>query len=329
MGSILDLGIKVVTAIQGLGGWLTVPMKFFSFLGTEDFFMFVLPVIFWCVDMTLGLQVAFILLTSSCVNEGLKLALRGPRPYWYSSKVKGLVSETSFGVPSNHAQTGVGVWGMLAAGVKRAWAWILAILIILVIGFSRLYLGVHFPHDMLVGWLIGGLLLWLTLRFWKPIAAWLKKLSTLQQILVGFAFSILLLVPILIARFSLANWQIPAQWVQNAAASFPEGPLPNPTSIQGSASDAGTIFGMALGLALLVRWGGFQMKGEWWKLVLRFLVGVVGVFIIRYGLKAIFPDGETALELALRYLRYTFIGAWVTGGAPWAFVRLKLAEKTK
>ena len=60
---------------------------------------------------------------------------------------------------------------------------------------------------------------------------------------------------------------------------------------------------------------------------MRFLLGVVGVLIIRYGLKFVFPDGDTVPAYFFRYLRYAVIGFWVTGGAPWAFIRLKLAEK--
>ena len=84
---------------------------------------------------------------------------------------------------------------------------------------------------------------------------------------------------------------------------------------------------MLLGAAWLRHLGGFEEKGAWWKLVLRYLLGVAGVLAIRYGLKFIFPEGESLLALSLRYVRYTFIGFWVTGAAPWAFLRLKLAEK--
>lgn len=102
MGPVLDFGVRFIVMLQGLGNWLELPMKFFSFLGTEDFFMVVLPVIYWCVNTTLGMQVAVILMLSSSVNSALKLAFHGTRPYWYSPTVKGLASETSFGVPSNH-----------------------------------------------------------------------------------------------------------------------------------------------------------------------------------------------------------------------------------
>jgi hypothetical protein len=98
-------------------------------------------------------------------------------------------------------------------------------------------------------------------------------------------------------------------------------------SLSSVATVAGTFFGMLVGLVWLKGQGGFQTKGIWWKLVLRYLLGVAGIFIIRYGLKAIFPEGENALAYFFGYLRYTVIGFWITGLAPWAFIRLKLAEK--
>lgn len=175
MQSILDLGIRLIVALQGLGTWPTLPMRFFSFLGTKDFFMLALPMLYWYVDSMLGIRVALILMLSTNINSAFKLAFHGPRPYWYSPKVRALATETSFGVPSGHAQGAVVFWGLLATYLRKWWSWLVAILFILLIGLSRLYLGVHFPHDVLLGWLIGGVILWLGLRFWDPVLAWAKK----------------------------------------------------------------------------------------------------------------------------------------------------------
>ena len=164
MQTILDFGIRLIVALQGLGDWQTLPMKFFSFLGTEEFFMLILPILYWCVDSLLGIRVAIILMLSGGINGAIKLALHGPRPYWFSTSVKGLAAETSFGVPSNHAQSATVIWGILAAALRKWWAWLVAVLLIFLVGLSRLYLGVHFPQDVLLGWLIGGLFLWLTTR---------------------------------------------------------------------------------------------------------------------------------------------------------------------
>ena len=320
MQSILEFGVRLIVAMQGTGAWPTLPMQFFSLLGTEDFFMLALPILYWCVDSMLGIQVALILLVNTNINSAFKLALHGPRPYWFSPKVSALASETSFGVPSGHAQTAATIWGLLAAHLRKWWGWLIAVLLILLIGISRLYLGVHFPHDVLLGWLLGGLMLWLTLRFWEPVLARAKRMQAGRQVLAAFLASLVLfLLPLLpFLWLKATNWQPPQDWAMFATQAV---------SVSAEATVAGTFFGMLVGLIWLAGQGGFQTKGRWWKLILRFLLGVAGVFIIRYGLKAIFPSGESALATFFGYLRYTVIGFWVTGGAPWTFVRVKLAEK--
>jgi len=99
--------------------------------------------------------------------------------------------------------------------------------------------------------------------------------------------------------------------------------------MEGTMTTAGTFFGLALGLVWLACKGGFKTSGAWWQLLLRYLLGVAGVLAIRYGLKAIFPEGASLLAFALRYLRYVLIGAWMTGGAPLVFIWLKLADDAR
>jgi membrane-associated phospholipid phosphatase len=320
MQTILDLGVRIVVALQGLGDWPSLPMKLFSFLGTEDFFVLALPILYWCVDSLLGLQVAIILMLSTSLNSAFKMAFHGTRPYWYSPSVRGMAVETSFGVPSNHAQSAMAIWGIMAAYLRKWWGWLVAVLLILLIGLSRLYLGVHFPHDVVLGWLIGALILWLVLRFWNPVTAWVKKQSANRQILIAFLASLVsfFLPAIPFVWLKVTNWQPPQAWAAYATQAI---------SLQDAATTAGTLFGLLVGLVWITRRGGFQTKGLWWKLTLRYLLGVAGILIIRYGLKFIFPEGENVLAYFLRYLRYTLIGFWVTGGAPWTFIRLKLAEK--
>jgi membrane-associated phospholipid phosphatase len=197
-------------------------MQFFSFLGVEDFFMLALPMLYWCVDSMLGMRVALILMLSANINAAFKLALHGPRPYWYSPKVRGLATETSFGVPSGHAQGAVVFWGLLAAYLRKWWGWLVAILLMLLIGLSRLYMGVHFLHAVLLGWLIGGVILWLALRFWDPVLAWAKKLSVGWQVLCAFLASlVLILLPVIpFIWLKAANWQPAQDWAMFANRPF-------------------------------------------------------------------------------------------------------------
>ena len=324
MQTIIDGGIAFIIGLQSLGDWLIIPMKFFSYLGTEDFFFLVLPLIYWSIDSALGLRVGFILVTSSTLNYMGKLLFAGPRPYWVSSHVRALWSETTLGIPSGHAQHAMSVWGVIAAYRKQVWGWVIAIALIFFIGFSRLYLGAHFPHDVIVGWLLGGILLWVFVRFWDPAAAWLANKSFAQQTAYAFIGSVIIMVTGL-AVVSLRNdFQIPSLWIDNALLAGTEMPVPVDTN--GVFTSAGTFFGLGLGLALILSMGGYQATGPVWMRALRYVIGLVGVLVLWMGLGEVFPRGDSILVYSLRFIRYTLVGWWVTGGAPWVFIRFKLIE---
>jgi membrane-associated phospholipid phosphatase len=318
------MSIALILAIQNLGVWLEAPMRFFSFLGTENFFLLLLPVLYWCVDANLGLRVGVILLFSGAVNETLKIALHGPRPYWVSSHVKALSSESSFGIPSGHSQNSASVLGMMASYIGKTWTWVVAVVVIFLIGFSRLYLGVHFGGDVLSGWLIGAFILFLVLRLWDSVGNWLAEKSLVQQAALAFAFS---LAMILLGAFfvrGLRGYSLPAEWIANAARASDV--LPDPVELSRVITSAAALFGLTVGAAWMRQMGGFQASGPMEKRALRYLVGLVGVAIFWYGLGEIFPREEALLSYILRFIRYTLVGLWVSGGAPWLFLRFNLAE---
>jgi membrane-associated phospholipid phosphatase len=324
METIWNIGITWNIFFQSLGGWLKMPMEVFSFFGTENFFLLLLPALYWCMEAGIGLRVGIILLLSASTNNALKMVFHGSRPYWYSTDVIAYARETSFGAPSGHAQIAFGVWGMLAAGIRKWWGWPVAIMIILMIGVSRIFLGVHFPHDVILGWMTGALLLWLVLCFWKPVSARLKKMSLRQQVLASFLSSLTLilfsLIPFL--RLKITDWQLPQAWSAYAEDAV---------SLSVTFTSAGMLFGLLAGLAWFNHQGGFDAGGSFRKLILRYLIGMTGVMIFYIGFKALFglivPYSEAALPYILRYIRYAMVGAWVSAGAPWVFVKLKLAGK--
>ena len=107
------------------------------------------------------------------------------------------------------------------------------------------------------------------------------------------------------------------------------GPSPDPVSTSDAVTSAGTLFGLAVGAAWIASRGGYQVSGPMVKRVLRYIVGLIGVVILLYGLDKIFPDGDTLIPYIFRYLRYSLVGFWILAGAPWLFFRIKLAEKPK
>lgn len=324
MDAFLSSIIAVNSAFQGFGDWLIAPMKFFSFLGSENFFLIILPLVYWCLDSRLGLRIAIIMLTSNGLNNIFKMALYGPRPYWVSTSVEGMASETGFGVPSGHSQTAAGVWGIAASGLNRTWAWVAAVTVVLLIGLSRIYLGVHFLHDVLLGWLLGGLTLWAFIKLWDPIVVRLKKMSMGGQVLLAFAISLAMILLAALIVYLSRDFVIPAEWIANATREG--GEAPNPFSMEGMVTSMATLFGLLAGLAWLAPRGGFQASGPVWKRALRFVVGLVGIAVFYAGLKLVFPDGEDFVALVFRFVRYTLVGAWTSAGAPWVFSKLKLSN---
>jgi membrane-associated phospholipid phosphatase len=327
MDQILNAGININLFFQGLGGWLKTPMELLSFLGSEYFFMAVIPAIYWCWSTALGIRIGLLLMISSSLNSVFKLLFHQPRPYWYDLRVSGMAEESSFGLPSGHAQNAVVVWGGIAAWIRRPWAWIVATLLILSIGLSRIYLGVHFPTDVLAGWLIGIVILVVYLLLENPVKMWLRDQSLGVQILVAFLGSLLLILLTALARTTLGAFTVPQTWVENARHAFPESEPINPLSISDVYGTAGVLFGLALGLALLNRQGGLDPSGPWWQRLVRYLLGLIGIGVLYVGLKQFLPDGEDFVANLMRYFRYGLVGLWVTWLAPLLFIALKLAKR--
>lgn len=328
MEAILTFGILLILWLQALGGWLAGPMQFFTFLGNEEFYLLVAPAVFWCFNPAVGLRLGISLMLSGGVYSALKLALHGPRPYWIDPNVQPLSSEASFGIPSGHAQNAVIFWGQLARSLRRNWAWVLAILLMALIGLSRLYIGVHFPSDVAAGWLVGILLLWLIVRLETPFLHWFREFPTTTQVTIALGASLVLILLSALARLALGDWQVPAEWIE-LAGRVPEAKPINPLALSGAVTAAAVLFGMACGAILLERAGWLDVRGSAWQRLARYLLGLAGVVILWTGLDLIFPSGETLIALVFRFIRYASIGLWISYLAPLLFFRLKLAAPAR
>jgi membrane-associated phospholipid phosphatase len=325
MNTWLEWGIPIIQWFQNLGEAWLLPMKFFTFLGTEYFIILVMPALFWCYDASLGFRLGLILLVSSGLNGIVKLAFGWPRPYWVSTKVKALSAETSFGIPSGHSQNALILWGRLAIAIKRALITLICVVLILFISISRVYLGVHFPTDVLAGWLIGGFLLFLFVVLDRPVGEWLKKKSFQVKTVLAFILPLIILFSGLIVNSATADRPVPEEWIQAAHTAAPEAATIDPQNPEGIISGSGSLLGLSLGYLFLLRWDRFKADGMIQKRIGRYIVGVCGVVIIYFGLRLIFPSGNTLLAYSLRFIRYAAVGYWVSYLGPRVFVLLKLA----
>jgi len=316
----LQWGTDQIVALQA-GRILVLPqaMESFTFLGAELFYMVVMPAVLWCFSASLGIRLGLALLVSAGVNAFLKLAFGLPRPFWVDGRIAALSIETSFGLPSGHAQNAVVLWGYLAYQVRRWWAAWAALLLTLAISFSRVYLGMHFPADVVAGWIIGGVILALFILLERPIARWLKQRVLPTRIGVAVVISFGLLGLGWLAAQAAAGSDLPPDWAANfhraLGATIPFGP----GSLEDIVAGAGALLGFAVGAILLDAWGRFTDGRGFWLRWARFFVGLVGVLALQLGLVALLPEGE-----AFRFARYALLGLWISYGAPRAFAALRL-----
>ena len=292
-----DLNLTVQSASNGL---LDTFFLAITWLGNREAYLVILTLIYWCVNRSWGARLLLLVMLSSWFNEALKSLFDLPRPD--PAVVRQLVSESSFGFPSNHAQTGgVIVWGYLAAKVRRNWFTVLAVVMAFLVGVSRVYLGIHFPQDVIAGWILGLVILLVWLRFEDQLVAWWHSLPAGRQALVAIAAPLELL------------FLMPA----DSASRYPN---------ETGATLAGILMGAGLGMILENRTVRFRVDGSPGRRLLRYLVGIVLVGAIYFGgglLPELHPWG---IDIVLRVLRYALVGLTAVWLTPWLFVKLRLAD---
>ncbi len=328
--------VPITVFLQNLGKWLEPIMAAFSFLGNELFFLVVMTGLYWCINSSLGIRVGLALLSTASLNSWLKSLFHGSRPYWFSDTIDSFSQETSFGFPSGHSQSAVVVWGRIASWIKRTWTWMVAILLIFLIGLSRIYLGVHWTTDVLFGWLIGIIFLIIFKKLEKPVSKWWLKHKYSTQVLLSFLSSFIMIA---ISVILIKNWaQLPfnADWKTTEklnvieAGGIIEMELEREVlidSFKSAFSNAGIWFGMLAGISMIKKLGGFTVPKAPLGKLLSYLLGLAGVLALYFGLKQILPSSFHYYNLLLRYFQYALIGLWISMFAPTIFIKLGWATK--
>ncbi len=328
--SVLNWGVELILAMQGGLEWATGLMNAFTFLGSEEFFLLLFPFLAWCIDLHFGIRIYIYLSISLYANVLAKVLIHDPRPYWFDGRVRLLTGpEYVFGAPSGHAQNAVVIWGFLARAIKKAWAWGLALLVILLIGLSRMHLGVHFPTDVFIGWALGLALLLAASSLDQPVVAWFRRHPYPRQIWILFSMAvILLLLAVLVVNATESTVPIPDSWLENVSRADPEG-LIDPYAISPFTTALSSAFGGLAGVIWLGRRQTFDARGAWSRRIVRYIIGMAGALALWLGLDIIFATiaaDETLVGQVLRFARYTAVGFWVGGLAPLLFVKLGLAS---
>ncbi|MDQ3007154.1 MAG: phosphatase PAP2 family protein [Chloroflexota bacterium] len=319
MEAIQQLSISLIQALQTLSPSFDGVMNFFSFLGRIEFYLFIIPFIYWVIDRRMGIQALLILITIDLVSTSFKLLFHQPRPYWIGG-VQDLSEEATYGIPSSHASDSLAVGGYLAYRSKQTWFRLAMVIVIFFIGLSRLYLGVHFLHDVVFGWLIGAVVLWIAALHSNRIARLVRSKTLSAQIAIGFVVSGAVIVLGILIRSIISETVDPAAWSSYSIDA---------RSISHSFTLAGALFGSITGYALMRSQASFRPAEDWGKRGSSYVLGVIGLLLIYFGLDIAFgiiAADETIAGYALRYVRYALATLWVTFGAPWIFLQFKLAQ---
>lgn len=319
MDALYQFGIRFIQSLQTFSPALDGVMNAFTFLGRIEFYLVFIPFLYWAVDRRLGVRMLLILIYTDFLSASFKLLFHEPRPYWIGD-VKPLSAETTYGIPSSHASDSLAVGGYLITRVKQNWLRILIGVIAFFVAFSRLYLGVHFPQDVVFGWLIGFAVLWAVLKWEAFVRGWLDKKTLFAQIGLGFLDSLLIAAIGFLIRLLVSGTPDPVSWSQFSIQA---------RTVTHFVTLAGAAFGTYTGYALMRHHARFDAKGTSVKRVLRYLLGILGLLMLYFGLDILFAAiaaDETTLGYILRYIRYAAATLWATFLAPWIFLKTRLAE---
>ena len=265
--------------------WLDKFMLAITYFGSEIAFLVVALVIFWCADKRKGYYILSVGFVGTILNEFMKLWFRVPRPWFLKpgfTPVEGAASDAGgYSFPSGHTQNSVGTFRGIAYTVKDKLICYGSVALAILVPFSRMYLGVHTPVDVLVGAAMAIAII-LILR---PLV--------LKEDGRYFPFVIAGMLCISVAYLLFTElYPFPADM---QADNLYEG-----------RKNAYTLFGCILGLlpAYYVdkKWMHFSVEAQWWVQIVKVALGLALVLAIKSGLSS--PLAALLGEFPGRCVRY-------------------------
>ena len=156
--------IEWLQSVMGTAGKMAA--VFFSLFGEELAAVAVFGFLFWCWDKELGKKVGANTLLAAALGSMFKNVFLRRRPYLDHSSVQCLrpaesgadpydLEAQGFSFPSIHSINAVTIYTSLGWYLKENWLLITGIVLPVLVGLSRICLGVHYPTDVLAGWVIG------------------------------------------------------------------------------------------------------------------------------------------------------------------------------
>ena len=301
--------LDILMYLQSIRNELLTGIFTFFTLCTEVPVLTVLTaMLYWCINKKAGQRILFALAGSLNINVAVKNIVKMPRPIG----TKGLISlrtqtATGYSFPSGHTQTATTVWTSMITQFKNIWIYIIGILMILGAGISRLYLAVHWPMDVIVGWILGIILSILFIKLFDYIDN-----SKNYYILV-----------IIMLIFGVCTYFVGGEdfyKLFGLYSGFALGYMVEDTYISFSTENKQrkNIFSKSTS----------KIEGTKGK-ILRFIIGIISLLIVYLIFKNIentFMIGKNEEIINIfKYLKYTIIVFWGVAIAPALFKLFKLA----
>jgi len=251
-------------------------------LGEELVFMAVAVFVFWCVDKYRGYYLLTVGFVGTVISQFLKILCCIPRP-WVIDPTFTIVESaraqaTGYSFPSGHTQNAVGTFGGIARFTNRTWLRWVMILLALAVSFSRMYLGVHTPLDVGVGFISAVVLLLVLYPLVERMKGNTRLLLSLALVMLGL---------------SAAFWA----YLTIAGAPCAVEDV-NYDNYLNAVENAKKMTGATLGLLPVIyfdeKYFRFDTHAVWWAQVLKLVLGLGLVVGIKSGLKpllnAVIPD---------------------------------------
>ena len=264
--------------------------------GEETAFLVVALVLFWCVNKRTGYYVLSVGFIGTLLNQFMKLWFRVPRPWVLDSNFTILEqareAASGYSFPSGHTQSAVGTFGAIANTASKRWIRIAALIIAVLVPFSRMYIGVHTPADVLVAAGIAVALIIL-----------LKPLFFNQE---GKHVPVLLLGMLILAIGYMCF-----------ISFYPFPDNIDTHNLESGVKNAYTLLGALLGLIVVYiadeKWLHFSTEAIWWAQIMKVAGGLVAVLAVKSGLKT--PLNALLGESVGRSVRYFLIV--IVAGVVW------------